>query len=75
MFSKTQLESISKNLHEVANIFETVAKNHQQDQTKSKRGRKPGTVPDEVRCSSEIAKGDRCKNRQVKDGFCGKHAK
>lgn len=76
MFSKSQLESISKSLREVANIFESVSKN-QEDQatTKSKRGRKPGSVSDNVRCTAEIANGDRCKNRQVKDTFCGKHTK
>lgn len=74
MFSKSQLESISKNFRELANVFDTISKT-QQDTTKSKRGRRPGAVPDEVRCSAEIAKGDRCKNRQIKDGVCGKHAK
>ena len=76
MFTKSQLESISRNLKELSNIFEAVSKT-QQDvaTTKSKRGRKPGAVSDDVRCTGEIAKGDRCKNRQVKDGFCGKHTK
>ena len=74
MFSKSQLDSISKNLRELANVFESVSKS-QQDFNKSKRGRKPGAVSDDVRCKGEIAKGDRCKNRKVNDGVCGKHAK
>jgi len=75
MFSKSQLESISKNLRELAAVFDSVANNQQTNIVKSKRGRKPGTVSDDVRCKADIAKGDRCKNRIAKDGFCGKHAK
>jgi hypothetical protein len=75
MFSKNQLESISKNLRDIANIFDSVSNQLENSPAKSKRGRKPGSVSDNVRCTAEIANGDRCKNRQVKDTFCGKHAK
>ena len=75
MFSKSQLESISKHLHSLATIFEAASKSNNTETGKSKRGRKPGAVADTIRCTGEIAKGDRCKNKAINNGFCGKHTK
>ena len=38
-----------------------------------KRGRKPGTVSDDIRCQGESSLGARCKNRATNGSFCGKH--
>ena len=76
VFTQIQLESIVKNLREIALVLEAASKTFPTTaQVKSKRGRKPGSVPDEIRCSSEISKGDRCKNRAINNGVCGKHTK
>ena len=72
--TKAQTDNIAKKLREIADIFEEMGKTNQPLE-KSKRGRKPGSVADEFRCTAEIAKGERCKNRSLKDGFCGKHTK
>jgi len=73
-FTKAQLESITKNLRDIANILETAAKAISPPPNEQpKRGRKPGAVADDIRCTAEISKGDRCKNRSINDGLCGKH--
>ena len=70
MFSKNQLSAISKHLRDLATIIDSSNKTEE-----TKRGRKPGAVPDEVRCQGFIGKGDRCKNRSINNGLCGKHTK
>lgn len=71
VFTKSQLIVITKHLRELANVFESASVAQQSE--KSKRGRKPGSVADELRCKGEIVKGDRCKNRAINNGMCGKH--
>jgi len=71
MFSKSQLTAISKHLRDLATIIDSSNKTEEQ----VKRGRKPGAVPDDVRCQGFIGKGDRCKNRSITNGLCGKHTK
>ena len=80
MLNKTQVESIAKHLRELAQIFEssnkvtTVTNSvvEEDEQNGSKRGRKPGAVPDDIRCQHTNEKG-RCKNRATKGTVCGKH--
>jgi hypothetical protein len=76
VFTKTQIETVIKKLREIALVLEEASKTIQATNTqKSKRGRKPGSVPDEIRCSAEVSIGNRCKNRAVNNGVCGKHIK
>jgi hypothetical protein len=80
MLNKNQSEAIVKHLRDIANILETSFKgpnsnlvSSSEEQVFSKRGRKPGTVSDDVRCIHINGKELRCKNRATKGTVCGKH--
>jgi len=83
MFSKSQTDSIVKHLREIANILESSNKKApvenvvveapvEEQATGSKRGRKPGAVDDDIRCTF-VNKDKRCMNRATKGKVCGKH--
>ena len=75
MFSNIENIQIANALRQIATIFEKHGKI--QDETivsnKGKRGRRPGSVSDEIRCQHKINTDNRCKNRATKGTLCGKH--
>jgi hypothetical protein len=71
MFTKVQTDAIALHFRELAKIFEKASASTTEE--KSKRGRKPGAVSDDVRCAHQLVSGDRCKNRATHDKVCGKH--
>ena len=76
MLTKSQTASLVKHLRDIANIMESASaksENGTAAETKSKRGRKPGAVSDDIRCNAVLSGGDRCKNRATAGEFCGKH--
>jgi hypothetical protein len=80
MLNKVQSESIVKHLRDMANIVESAYKgsngnvvSDSEEQTGSKRGRKPGAVSDDIRCTNVNGKEQRCKNRATQGVVCGKH--
>ena len=87
MLNKGQKEKLVFHLREIANILAKDADSDNKSQAKSgsaqqqpetntitaKRGRKPGTVSDDIRCQGENSSGARCKNRATNGTFCGKH--
>jgi hypothetical protein len=81
MFSKSQAESVAKHLRALADIFDNTVKASAEkkivveESTVAKRGRKPGAVSDDVRCTHINGNTQRCKNRATKGKVCGKHDK
>jgi hypothetical protein len=80
MLNKNQTEAIVKHLRDIANILETSNKGSStnaisevEESAGSKRGRKPGAVSDDVRCTNINGKEQRCKNRATQGVVCGKH--
>jgi hypothetical protein len=74
MLTKAQTESLVKHIREIANILEkSVGQTTTAEQT-TKRGRKPGAVSDDIRCTATLPNEERCKNRATQGSTCGKHA-
>jgi hypothetical protein len=76
MLSKYQAAAIVKHLRAVADILEnssTVVAQVDVPVEKSKRGRKPGAVDAEHRCTGINGNGEQCKNRATQGTCCGKH--
>ena len=75
MLTKNQANQIAKHLRAVADILEKSNESGSQtnEQGQSKRGRKPGTVPDNVRCQGQNSDESRCKNRATQGTLCKKH--
>jgi len=80
MLNNTQISAIVKHLRDIANIFESSNKasnsnaiSEVEETAGSKRGRKPGAVSDDVRCTNINGKEMRCKNRATQGVVCGKH--
>jgi hypothetical protein len=76
MLNKVQMDAIVQHFRHIANIFDIASKqpiNNIVPDEVPKRGRKPGTVSDEVRCEHINGNYSRCKNRATKGKVCGKH--
>jgi len=80
MLNNTQTSAIVKHLRDMANILENSNKGSSnnaisevEESAGSKRGRKPGAVSDDVRCTHINGKELRCKNRATQGKVCGKH--
>ena len=74
MLSKQQTASIVKHLRAVSDILENSATVQAEAPVeKSKRGRKPGAVDAEHRCTGINGNGEQCKNRATQGTCCGKH--
>lgn len=76
MLTKSQINSLVKHLRDMATILEASGSKQEPATTvkeKSKRGRKPGAVADNVRCQAQLNGGERCKNRATMGDVCGKH--
>ena len=80
MLNNNQTSAIVKHLRDIANILESSNKSSNnnaisevEESVGSKRGRKPGAVSDDVRCTNINGKEQRCKNRATQGKVCGKH--